>query len=69
MAEQSESSVKDKKKRPIREFIFDQIGLINTTVAPGNPIDGMIVYTDGVSWNPGSGQGIYARYNSTWNKL
>jgi hypothetical protein len=34
---------------------------------PPNPRAGMIVYADGTSWNPGSGQGVY-RYSlaGTW---
>lgn len=31
--------------------------------------DGTIAYTDGVSWNPGSGQGFYGYYNSAWHLL
>lgn len=37
--------------------------------APDKPFDGQIVCADGTNWNPGSGQGIYAYYNNTWNKL
>lgn len=47
-------------------------GLILTqnTSTPGSPVDGMIAYADGSGWNPGGqGKGIYAYYNSTWNKL
>ena len=32
-------------------------------------VDGTLVYADGTSWDPGSGEGFYAYYNSTWNKL
>ena len=32
-------------------------------------VDGLIVYADGTSWDPGSGQGIYCYYGSAWNKL
>lgn len=38
-------------------------------VAPSKPFEGMIRGADGTNWNPGGGQGIYAYYNSTWNKL
>jgi len=31
--------------------------------------EGLIVFADGSDWNPGSGQGIYAYYNASWNKL
>ncbi|MBN1600654.1 MAG: hypothetical protein JW915_03545 [Chitinispirillaceae bacterium] len=37
--------------------------------APSPLVDGMIAYANGTNWNPGSGKGIYAYYNSTWNKL
>jgi len=30
---------------------------------------GMVVLADGTTWNPGAGQGVYAYYNSQWNKL
>ena len=36
---------------------------------PPKPRDGMIVYADGTQWNPGSGEGYYGYYNSTWNSL
>lgn len=31
--------------------------------------DGMLVFADGVSWNPGNGRGGYLRENSVWVKL
>ena len=32
--------------------------------------EGMIRGADGTNWNPGAGgQGVYAYYNNTWNKL
>ncbi len=37
--------------------------------APAKPRDGDLAYADGTNWNPGSGEGIYAYYNATWNKL
>jgi len=40
-----------------------------TYVAPDKPQDGQTYYADGTNWNPGSGEGIYTYYNSTWNKL
>ena len=34
------------------------------------PRDGDMRYADGVDWNPGSGgEGFYAYYNNTWNRL
>jgi hypothetical protein len=38
-------------------------------VAPEKPRLGQIVGADGTDWDPGSGQGIYCYYNSTWNHL
>lgn len=37
--------------------------------APAKTYEGMIRGADGTNWNPGSGQGVYVYYNSTWNKL
>lgn len=31
---------------------------------PERPRRGLVVYADGTSWNPGSGEGVY-RYNGT----
>lgn len=36
---------------------------------PTRKWDGLTVLADGTDWNPGSGQGVYTYYNSTWNKL
>lgn len=48
----------------------DSVVLAVQTAAPSEPADGTIAYADGSSWNPGdSGEGIYAYYNDTWNKL
>ncbi len=45
------------------------LDLAQSNVEPERPRDGMIVYADGTNWNPGSGEGYYGYYNSTWNKL
>jgi polygalacturonase len=37
--------------------------------APASPLDGMIAYADGTSWNPGSGAGVYAYIAAVWTKL
>jgi hypothetical protein len=37
--------------------------------APDKPRNGMIVYADGTSWNPGSGVGFYGYENGSWVKL
>lgn len=38
--------------------------------APSKPRTGWLVYADGTSWNPGSGEGVYV-YTSggAWSKL
>ena len=38
--------------------------------APARPLAGMVVYADGTTWNPGSGEGIY-RYDlgGAWVKV
>ena len=42
----------------------------NTPNGPTKPRDGDIRYADGTNWNPGSGgEGIYAYFAGTWNKL
>lgn len=53
-------------------YVANVTRLPKRTAAPaGNDVyDGVIAYADGTSWNPGgTGEGIYAYYNSTWNKL
>jgi len=36
---------------------------------PSRVWEGLTVGADGTNWDPGSGQGVYTYYNSTWNKL
>lgn len=36
---------------------------------PKKPRDGMIVYADGTDWDPGTGEGVYAYENGSWEKL
>ena len=51
-------------------FNLDTFRLEQTNVEPSKSRDGDIRYADGVNWNPGStGEGIYAYFNNTWNKL
>ena len=51
-------------------FNLDTFRLEQTNVEPSKSRDGDIRYADGVNRNPGStGEGIYAYFNSTWNKL
>ena len=50
-------------------FNLDTFRLEPTFVVPSKPRDGDIRYADGTSWNPSGGEGIYAYFNNTWNKL
>lgn len=36
---------------------------------PDRPREGMIIYADGTSWNPGKGEGPYVYKNAGWRKL
>lgn len=36
---------------------------------PAKPREGMIVFADGTSWNPGGGQGVYVYATGAWVKL
>ena len=47
----------------------DGIQLQELTAAPSNIVDGLIIYADGTSYNPGSGEGFYGRENGAWVKL
>jgi hypothetical protein len=37
--------------------------------APLRPRDGMIVFADGTSWNPGLGRGLYVYNTAAWVKI
>lgn len=39
------------------------------TAAPATPANGMIVYADGVGWNPGLGEGFYGYQAGAWVKF
>jgi len=45
------------------------VQLTQLTVAPTKPREGMVVYADGTSWDPGSGEGYYGYYAGSWAKL
>ena len=50
-------------------FRSERFRLVELTSAPASVTDGDIVYADGTSWNPGSGEGFYGRENGAWVKL
>lgn len=56
-------------RRISNAFSSDSVQLEARNAEPTRYRDGMIVYADGTNWNPGSGEGIYARYGGAWNKL
>lgn len=37
--------------------------------APTKPREGMIVFADGTSWNPGAGKGVYVYQGGAWVHL
>lgn len=37
--------------------------------APAKPREGMLVFADGTSWNPGGGKGAYQYSGGAWVKL
>lgn len=45
---------------------YTEVELRTVKKEPKRPADGMIVSADGVSWNPGSGKGIYAYLAGQW---
>ena len=67
----------------VAQWVLDQLRNIETAlnsalpmiqlqelnVEPEKTFTGMTVLADGTNWDPGSGQGVYTYYNSTWNKL
>lgn len=40
-----------------------------TYAAPARPIEPMIRFADGTSWDPGSGRGLYQYVSGAWVKL
>ena len=48
---------------------IDNLCLPPLAAEPERLKDGVIVYADGVNWNPGSGAGFYGREAGAWVKL
>lgn len=46
-----------------------ELKLVERHKEPDRPRAGMIVLADGTDWDPGDGQGVYAYYSGSWNKL
>lgn len=53
----------------IKNIECESITFKDQNAALGKPRDGVTVKADGTNWNPGSGEGLYTYYNSTYNKL
>lgn len=64
----------------LRRFLDDELARIAqrlnsglvlevTGTEPRRRFNGLIVYADGVSWNPGSGEGFYGYEAGAWVKL
>lgn len=49
--------------------VAEQVTLPALGEEPEKIKNGMIVYADGVSWDPGSGAGFYGREAGAWVKL
>jgi hypothetical protein len=46
-----------------------ELQLVPLGAPPLKPRNGMIVYADGATWNPGAGEGFYGRVSGLWVKL
>jgi len=47
----------------------NMIRLSPMAAPPTDPVDGLLVYTDGITWDPGSGQGYYFWNGVAWAPL
>lgn len=48
---------------------MEHLQLAEKFVAPVKPRDGLVVFADGTSWNPGAGRGVYVYSSAAWVKL
>ena len=58
--------------RKIEEVFNNGPKVLRVAVSHAEPektFDGMVVYADGSDWDPGSGEGFYSFFNSTWNYM
>ena len=49
--------------------VVDVIRFQERNAEPSKISDGMVLYADGSNWNPGDGEGLYARVNGAWQTL
>lgn len=59
----------NKVRQTFNELEPEYLILRQWNAAPARPQDGMIVYADGVNWNPGAGNGVYVYRGGAWNLL
>jgi hypothetical protein len=60
--------VQDELRR-IADCMGTELRLPILAKEPSNAANGMIVYADGATWNPGAGAGFYGRQAGAWVKL
>lgn len=59
-----EQRVEELEKWASRFFVLEK-----SYTPPARVYEGMLVYADGASWNPGAGAGIYQYRGSSWVKI
>lgn len=60
----------DNFRRIADAFITVESPVVPTlTAAPEFPIEGQLVISDGISWNPGSGAGAYIYRDGNWRRI
>ena len=57
----------ERMARVLNETLAVDLRPINAE--PTRPRDGMIIYADGTNFDPGAGEGVYAREAGAWVKL
>lgn len=53
----------------LQSMVTPYVQLAVLYVAPAKPREGLVVFADGTTWNPGSGRGVYVYSGSAWVKL
>lgn len=56
-----EQRVTELERQVSRWFVLEK-----SYSAPNRVYEGMLVYADGTTWNPGSGAGLYQYRSSAW---
>ena len=60
----------DNFRRIADAFITVEAPVVPTlTAAPEFPIEGQLVISDGISWDPGSGAGAYIYRDGAWRRI